>query len=77
VAPAGYVSFLLRLWPAVEPAQRVWRATLCPVLGEQPYHFASVEALAVFLQREFGQPDASGPDLAASSTQADLPEQEP
>lgn len=62
--PSAYQSYLLRLWPAGDESQIVWRASLdSPGTGER-IGFANLEELFDFLRQQTGVSPAAdaGPD---------------
>lgn len=60
--PAGYRSYLLRLWRARGRDRAVWRASLqSPMTGER-LGFASLRELFAFLETEAGATETSVAD---------------
>lgn len=54
-----YYSYLLRLWPATERGQTVWRASLeNPHTGER-LGFATLEQLVSFLREQTAGPEST------------------
>ena len=51
-----YASYLLRLWKMEEQGRAVWLASLENALTGERKNFASLAALAQFLQDQFGEP---------------------
>ncbi len=63
-----YLSYLLRLWQTADGETQLWRASLeQPGSGER-VHFASLEKLVAYLEREMAQAKGEG-------TQDDLTEE--
>jgi len=50
----GYLSYLLRLWPARIESETVWRASLDGALSGQRQGFASLDDLFDFLRQQTG-----------------------
>jgi hypothetical protein len=46
-----YYAYLLRLWPAQEGTEHVWRASLQPVDSGELIGFACLNEMMAFLQR--------------------------
>jgi hypothetical protein len=57
----GYRSYLLRLWQVGRPDAPSWRASLEDVRTHERQHFASLEQLFAFLEKQTHcNPDKAG-----------------
>jgi hypothetical protein len=51
-AQRGYVSYLLRIWLAESNGVWTWRASLQCSQTSQKWHFANLDDLTTFIQKE-------------------------